>query len=182
MDFEEIVEDAYEWINAWHNRNFTIFPNPKNKYQDYVKPLHKLCYHNYLIWHWEDIARCSDDKKVVEAKRAIDPHNQQRNNSIEELDEFFIKQQVGKGPYNSETLGSIIDRLIISQLKLIHSEEIEAAKSRVPVIKHQQEILLDCGKELLHLMRCGKRQIINYKQMKMYNDPLTNPLHGKNDA
>jgi hypothetical protein len=84
------------------------------------------------LWHEEDVARSPDatDQRIAEVKRAIDRHNQQRNDRIENLDELLLAQLDDQGvvtpsdaPLNTETPGSAIDRLSILSLRIFHLEE-----------------------------------------------------------
>ncbi len=48
--------------------------------------------HNCLLWSQEDLARrtCVPDAEIVANKRAIDRHNQSRNDAIERIDECLL--------------------------------------------------------------------------------------------
>jgi GDP-L-fucose synthase len=180
--FERILWNALRHIEDWHGEQKETFEEDlyKASVKETTHLAYKIAYHNYQIWHWEDIARKSgmDDKAL--AKSNIDPNNQARNDAIEKIDQFLIQFQKGTGPYNSETIGSIIDRIIINKLKMLHVMGFkDKAETRLPILTQQHNTLVDCGRQLIKEMVDGTRQILDYKQLKMYNDPSTNPLYGK---
>jgi len=146
---------------------------------------------NFQLWHEEDIARRDDlgAERIVQAKRAIDRYNQQRNNFIEEMDKVLVAalQPADSGlPRNSETPGMIIDRLSILALKEFHMrEETERADAspahrdicaeKLARIVRQRSDLTGCLAALLDDVAARRRTFSVYYQFKMYNDPALNP-------
>ena len=88
---------------------------------------------NFLLWHEEDIARSPDvsDSHIATVKRSIDRYNQQRNDAIEMVDEASARSALrtkasclaAGARLNTETPGSVIDRLSIMSLRIYHFEE-----------------------------------------------------------
>ncbi|OIP37668.1 hypothetical protein AUJ95_07855 [Candidatus Desantisbacteria bacterium CG2_30_40_21] len=93
-------------------------------------------------------------------------------------------------PINSETPGSIIDKMSILLLKIYHmneetkrdnapSDHIEKCQNKLNILQEQLEDLGNCLKILLEEIFSGKRRLKIYRQFKMYNDPTLNPqLYG----
>lgn len=152
---------------------------------------------NYQLWYEEDKAR-RDDKGfefVYKAKRNIDGFNQQRNNFMEKIDEWVVKDlepiQDGSVPFNSETPGMMIDRLAILALKeynmLIQAERQDVTEAhrnecteKLARIKLQRDDLATCLDNFLKEIEAGTRSFRVYYQFKMYNDPKLNPELYKN--
>ena len=154
----------------------------------------ELAWRNYLLWHEEDKARRTDvdDGAIATVKRAIDKLNQQRNDLIEQLDESILADLSKTVPepatelINSETPGSIVDRISIMSLKVYHMDEDsrrddideehrQRSKHRLAVLKLQREDLFDALGQLLDDYRVNRKRMKLYKQFKMYNDPALNP-------
>ncbi|MBL0224298.1 MAG: DUF4254 domain-containing protein [Geobacteraceae bacterium] len=154
----------------------------------------ELGWRNYLLWHEEDKARRTDvdDSDIATVKRAIDKLNQQRNDLIEKLDEAILVELTKVIPepatetINSESPGSIVDRISIMSLKVYHMDEDsrrddidkehrERSLHRLAVLKLQRYDLYTALGELLADYLAGKKRMKLYKQFKMYNDPALNP-------
>ena len=151
---------------------------------------------NFLLWHEEDIARSPDvsDGRIAQVKRAIDRYNQQRNDCIEKIDDFLLQEVDRRGivttedaPFNSETPGSIIDRLSILSLRIFHMQEQahrhdateehrNKATARLQILYVQHRDLAHALGELLADIGAGRKQLKLYRQFKMYNDPTLNPF------
>ncbi len=154
----------------------------------------KIHYFNFQLWHEEDKARMRDvsEKVIASVKRNIDRFNQSRNDSIEEFDSFSLrylphaKSRAG-ARQNSETLGSMVDRISVLTLKIYHmdletkrlqagEEHIGRSRTKLETLRTQRSDLVQCFNDLTQDMRQGRRFFKIYRQHKMYNDPSLNPM------
>ena len=87
---------------------------------------------------------------------------------------------------NSETPGSVIDRLSILALRIYHLQEqaerddvtpdhVVNVNRKLAVCRLQQRDLGRCLGELLDDIFAGRTRHQTYRQFKMYNDPSLNP-------
>ena len=149
---------------------------------------------NCYLWHEEDKARSPTiaDMEIAKVKRNIDKTNQARNDKIEELDRYFLRyleeksiNPGKKAALNSETPGSIMDRLSILALKMWHmKEETERkdagaehrakCKARLKVMKEQKGDLSSCLDVLILDISKGRKRLKMYYQFRMYNEASTN--------
>ena len=93
---------------------------------------------------------------------------------------------------NTESPAWAVDRLSILALKIYHmkeqaerndasAEHKEKCQKKLDVLLEQQVDLSTAIDQLLDDIENGRKYMKVYKQMKMYNDPSTNPiLYGKN--
>ena len=88
---------------------------------------------------------------------------------------------------NTESPAWAVDRLSILALKIYHMQEqvertdaelehIERCKAKLAVLLEQQKDLSLAIDQLLEDIAAGRKYMKVYRQMKMYNDPATNPI------
>jgi hypothetical protein len=180
-------------VQQWHHQEIS------NSYQGFLRLVCDQHERNYRLWHEEDLARSPDasDQSIADVKRKIDRLNQQRNDLIEKLDDYLVAELMAAGVtpaadtrWNSETPGSIIDRLSIIALRIYHMEEQAAradadpqhrakAQARLTILHEQHHDLSQALGELVTDLFCGRKRLKVYRQFKMYNDPTLNPyLYG----
>ena len=152
-------------------------------------------YKNYIVWHLEEYVRKDEatESEILEAEKTIDMHSLKRLAAIEQIDIWLdnvLKSAGislgGDAPVNSETPGSIIDRLSIITLKIFHiREHLEAddlsqktrrnLDIRLSVLQEQYADLARALDILLLDLRQAKKRHKVYRQFKIYNDPSFQP-------
>jgi len=149
-------------------------------------------------WHLEDIIRDEniDPVEALALKRRIDHSNQDRTDLVEEIDSYFRQQYADvtvkdDATINTESPAWAIDRLSILALKIWHMREqteradadaahIAKCQAKLDVLLEQRVDLTTAIDQLLVDIAAGRKYMKVYRQMKMYNDPETNPvLYGK---
>ena len=149
-------------------------------------------------WHLEDIIRDEDIDPVdaLALKRRIDRSNQDRTDLVEKIDSYFRHLYAGveilpDATINTESPAWAIDRLSILALKIWHMREqtertdadathIANCQAKLEVLMEQRSDLTTAIDQLLDDITEGRKYMKVYRQMKMYNDPDTNPvLYGK---
>ena len=171
----------------------TPMKNPYNRgtidYNLYMK-----CWIDTVQWHFEDIIRDPhiDPTEALQLKRRIDRSNQDRTDLVEEIDTYFRKQYSEVKPLpdarlNTESPAWAVDRLSILALKIYHmKEQVEREDAetahrdkcaeKLSVLLEQQKDLGLAIDQLLEDIEAGRKYMKVYRQMKMYNDPSTNPV------
>lgn len=180
----QVRYDLPKLTTEWHDKGLEHFEweTISETIPQHKKLCTKLHWSNYQVWHAEDYCRSGIDAHIIKYKPCIDKHNQIRNDTIENIDEVIEEQQTDTGEYNSETVGSIIDRTSVLALKAYHWQELinQGMIKFLPKLEiaHQQfSFLCDRLDALLSEIRNGKKRIRTFRQLKMYNNPETNLLH-----
>lgn len=145
-------------------------------------------------WHLEDIIRDPeiDPKEALELKRRIDRSNQVRTDMVEDIDTWMRERYKDikvsdDATINTESPAWALDRLSILALKIWHMREqaerkdvdeahLERSKARLEILLEQRMDLSLAIDQLLADIEAGRKYMKVYRQMKLYNDPSTNPV------
>jgi hypothetical protein len=166
-----------------------------------VQPLHSIenrlylkCWIDTVQWHLEDIIRDPhiDPVEALNLKRRIDRSNQDRTDLVEQIDSYFRMiyndvKPLADATINTESPAWAVDRLSILALKIYHMKEqvdrsdasdehIDKCQKKLNVLLEQQVDLGTAIDQLLDDIKAGRKYMKVYRQMKMYNDPSTNPI------
>jgi len=186
--FQQAIRDYHLTDNV-----DTPIRNPYNRdsieYSLYLK-----CWIDTVQWHYEDIIRDPhiNPTEALSLKRRIDHSNQDRTDLVEEIDSYFRQyysevKPLPEARLNTESPAWAVDRLSILALKIYHmNEQVERSdaseehrqrcKVKLDVLLEQQKDLSTAIDQLLEDIQQGRKYMKVYRQMKMYNDPSTNPI------
>ena len=160
--------------------------------------LYLKCWIDTVQWHLEDIIRDPhiNPSEALQLKRRIDRSNQDRTDLVEQIDSYFRQKYsdisvMRDAKINTESPAWAIDRLSILALKIYHmreqaersdasAEHIQKCKEKLDTLLEQQVDLSIAIDQLLEDIKTGRKYMKVYRQMKMYNDPATNPVLYKN--
>lgn len=182
-------------ISDYHIKNDVDTPinNPYDR-ESIDNRLYLKCWIDTVQWHLEDIIRDPhiDPMEALQLKRRIDRSNQDRTDLVEQIDSYFRQQysDVTIAPdatINTESPAWALDRLSILALKIYHMAEQVArqdataehrarCEAKLEVLREQRADLTAAIDTLLEDIAAGRKYMKVYRQMKMYNDPSTNPV------
>jgi hypothetical protein len=145
-------------------------------------------------WHLEDIIRKPDidPAQGITIKRRIDKSNQDRTDTVEKMDDYFLDafkdvKYKREARMNSETPAWLLDRMSILMLKIYHMQEqterkdvnaghIGKCRDKLKILQEQKADMQVAFDELMQDIASGVRKFKVYRQMKMYNDSTLNPM------
>lgn len=196
MNFARKSFDIFEEATkAYHVTDHVDTPCPNPYPEGSVE--HTLFEKNWVDvvqWHLEDIIRDPeiDPAAALQLKRRIDRSNQVRTDMVEQLDTYFLDKYAGVKPLpeakiNTESPAWALDRLSILAVKIYHMlaevnrpdaspEHIARCQAKLDVLLEQRADLIAAIDDLLADIEAGRKYMKVYRQMKMYNDPSTNPV------
>ena len=196
MAFTEKANEIFsQAIRDYHLKDHVDTPiNNQYEQGSIENSLYLKCWIDTVQWHLEDIIRDPqiEPQEALAIKRRIDRSNQDRTDLVEEIDSYFrqLYSEVKVLPdarLNTESPAWAIDRLSILALKIWHmkeqterkdadAEHIQRCQGKLDVLQEQQVDLSTAIDQLLEDIEAGRKYMKVYRQMKMYNDPATNPV------
>ncbi len=196
MSFTKLCNEIFnQAIRDYHVTDNIETPiNNPYKRETIENRLYLKCWIDTVQWHFEDIIRDPhiDPEEALSLKRRIDRSNQDRTDLVEQIDSFFRQKYADVKPLpearlNTESPAWAIDRLSILALKIYHMREqaertdAEAdhrnkCQAKLNILLEQQQDLSTAIDQLLEDIEQGRIYMKVYRQMKMYNDPATNPV------
>ena len=196
MTFTEQCNHIFrQVIRDYHVKDNVDAPINNPYPQDTIENrLYLKCWIDTVQWHFEDIIRDPhiDPIEALQLKRRIDRSNQDRTDLVEQIDSYFRQQFSHVQPLpdatiNTESPAWAVDRLSILALKIYHMrEQAERADAsddhrqrcqfKLNILLEQQVDLSTAIDQLLDDIQAGRKYMKVYRQMKMYNDPATNPV------
>ena len=196
MTFTEKANQIFQQaISDYHLKDDVDTPinNPYER-ESIEYSLYLKCWIDTVQWHLEDIIRDPhiDPTEALSLKRRIDHSNQDRTDLVEDIDTYFRKiyadvKALPDARLNTESPAWATDRLSILALKIWHMKEqterqdadeahIQLCQAKLDVLLEQQVDLSTAIDQLLEDIEAGRKYMKVYRQMKMYNDPSTNPI------
>ncbi len=196
MTFTQNANQVFnQAINDYHVKDNIDTPiNNPFKEGTIENKLYLKCWIDTVQWHFEDIIRDPqiDPAEALLLKRRIDKSNQDRTDLVEQIDSYFREKYADvnvlpDARINTESPAWAVDRLSILALKIYHmkeqAERDEASAehkakclAKLNVLLEQQVDLSTAIDQLLEDIEAGRKYMKVYRQMKMYNDPSTNPV------
>ena len=188
--FQEVIEKYHE-----ANTVDQAFTNPYDKNTHLLEHLlYRKCWIDTVQWHYEDIIRDPniDPVAALKLKRQIDASNQDRTDTVEYIDSYFLEKYKDVTPRENATINTEspawgVDRLSILALKIFHMNEESTREDASPdhrakcneklnVLLEQRVDLSKAIDQLLTDIEKGDKYMKVYRQMKMYNDDELNPV------
>ena len=196
MSFSELCNNLFnKAIVDYHVKDDIETPisNPYER-DEIENRLYLKCWIDTVQWHFEDIIRDPhiNPSEALMLKRRIDRSNQDRTDLVEQIDSYFRQKYsdvnvLPDARLNTESPAWAIDRLSILDLKIYHmreqvertdatKEHRQKCQAKLNVLLEQQRDLSLAIDQLLDDIQAGRKYMKVYRQMKMYNDPSTNPI------
>lgn len=181
-DLLSTVRQFYDMAQLWHRKEPVTSPAGRSIAATALH-LHAM---NFGLWHHEDAVRRPGvgDHEVARRKRSIDTLNARRNAAIEDIDVILLD---GINPNHSATLhtetpGTIVDRVSILALRILHTNRSAQPGSRRTVLEEQYDDLFGGLEHFLTRIQDGEIRFKLYRQFKAVEQQNTCNLFVQRDT
>ena len=191
-----VANEVFDRSVADYHRHDDVDAKIENPYarSTFESILYSKNWVDAVQWHLEDIIRDPDidPKEALELKRRIDRSNQVRTDMVEDIDTWMREKYrnvevLADATINTESPAWALDRLSILALKIWHMREqaeradadadhVARCNAKLDVLLEQRHDLSLAIDQLIADIEAGRKYMKVYRQMKMYNDPSTNPV------
>ena len=191
-----LANEVFDRSVADYHRSDDVDAKIENPYQKstFESILYAKNWVDAVQWHLEDIIRDPeiDPAEALELKRRIDRSNQVRTDMVEDIDTWMREKYKevkisDDATLNTESPAWALDRLSILALKIWHmreqaerqdadAEHTARCNAKLEVLLEQRHDLSLAIDQLISDIEAGRKYMKVYRQMKMYNDPSTNPV------
>lgn len=125
---------------------------------------------NFRLWHHEDAVRRAGagDHEVARRKRRIDDLNARRNAAVEDIDVTLLDGITSNhsAPLHTDTPATIVDRLSVLALRILHTSRTADPGSYLAVLREQYDDLFGGLAEFLAQLQSGTLRFKRYRQFK----------------
>jgi len=172
MSFVELCNQVFnQAIRDYHVTDNIDTPINNPYERDSIENrLYLKCWIDTVQWHFEDIIRDPhiDPIEALALKRRIDRSNQDRTDLVEQIDSYFRQKY--------SDVNVLPDARINTERPEASAEHKAKCQAKLNVLLEQQVDLSTAIDQLLEDIEAGRKYMKVYRQMKMYNDPSTNPV------
>jgi Protein of unknown function (DUF4254) len=165
-DLLATVREYYRSASSWHGEG-SASASDSDTIAAKALHLHAL---NFDLWHHEEAVRRPgvSDQEVARRKRRIDDLNTRRNAAIEDIDLTLLERLDLNlsAPLYTETPGTIVDRLSVLTLRILHTKRAESSGARLAVLDEQCADLVGGLEQLLARLAAGHVRFKLYRQFK----------------
>jgi Protein of unknown function (DUF4254) len=161
------VRQFYDFALSWHSKE-PATSCATGSIAAKALHLHSM---NFGLWHHEDAVRRPGvgDLEVARSKRSIDDLNARRSAAIEDIDVTLLDRLNPKNqsaPLHTETPGTIVDRLSILTLRILHTNRAEQPGPCLAVLEEQYDDLFYGLQQFLTRVQGGEIRFKLYRQFK----------------
>lgn len=154
---DEWISSMFRPISMWHLSGRTWEFTDLAEWIAGKEPLIKLAHCDYVMWH--QIERFPD--QIVPAMLT----NKRRNEAMDAFDSWYVANRPESGAVNTETMGSVLDRIVNHEIKRLHL--VESGDPRLRAVTDQLEWLIAAANGLDAECRTGARRCVPFSRFKV---------------